>query len=145
MSSQIALQLKKCLLPVSESLDKFISRNGADADSMSLSFSLASITSTEPMIQVAFVALHVHGEALSSPSNAESSLQLVPKASILQNGCQILPTFNVDPLTAIDIQQLMERKAAAVAAENYDEAKALKSEIEDLKSTGSKILELEKR
>lgn len=52
---------------------------------------------------------------------------------------------NVDSLTARKIAELRVKKDAAVAEENYDEAKALKLEIDRLKSIGSRILELENR
>lgn len=61
------------------------------------------------------------------------------------NSSQAASDIGVDSLTAREIQQLVERKHAAVQAENYDEAKALKAEIDSLRLIGSKILELERR
>ena len=89
--------------------------------------------------------MHLHGEDLPNPGNVTSALQPVQAIETPQHGFQLLQNLSVDPITAIGIQQLMVRKDAAVAAENYDEAKQLKSEIEYLKITGGQILELENR
>ena len=99
-------------------------------------------------MQVALVAINLHGEKCSPESQDDfnsgksSPLSLV-RASV--NSSQAASDTGVDSLTAREIQQLVERKHAAVQAENYDEAKALKAEIDSLRLMGSKILELEHR
>lgn len=50
---------------------------------------------------------------------------------------------NVDEVTAQRIYELQEQKAAAVAVEDYDEAKILKSAIEKLRAVGAKMAALE--
>ncbi|KAG7668381.1 putative Centrosomal protein of 104 kDa [Nannochloris sp. 'desiccata'] len=50
---------------------------------------------------------------------------------------------NVDEVTAQRISELQEKKAAAVAIEDYDEAKHLKAEIEKLRAAGAKMAALE--
>ena len=90
--------------------------------------------------QVALVALNLHGESLEGHTSQCSTPQsLGPRRT--QAGLQA----GVDSVTGREMQRLLERKEAAVAEENYDEAKALKAGIERLRLVGSRILELETR
>lgn len=89
------------------------------------------------VLQVALVALHLHGEQSAAPKNC--SARDVPGHS------KAASIAEVDCITAQEMQQLIERKEAAVQAENYDEAIQLKSEIEALRLLGRRILELETR
>lgn len=52
---------------------------------------------------------------------------------------------NVDPITAGKIREINKHKEAAVAKEDYDEAKRLKLAIERLKAVGQKVAQLEAR
>jgi len=52
---------------------------------------------------------------------------------------------NVDPVTAGKIREINKQKEAAVANEDYDEAKRLKLAIERLKAVGQKVAQLEAR
>lgn len=52
---------------------------------------------------------------------------------------------NVDPITAGKIREINKHKEAAVAKEDYDEAKKLKLAIERLKAVGQKVAQLEAR
>ena len=103
----------------------------------------------ERLLQVALVAINLHGEkADSSCQNGNGSGMASPLSLMrvsLNSSSQTGSGIGVDSLTAREIQQLVERKHAAVQAENYDEAKELKAEVDSLRILGSKILELEHR
>ena len=85
---------------------------------------------------MALVALQVHGE---------NSTEGKPNGLTVHHDTPCLVPSEMDFTTAREISQLVEKKAAAVLAENYDEAKGLKLEIERLRLLGKKILELEQR
>jgi centrosomal protein CEP104 len=90
------------------------------------------------------VAFNLHGESLEGASHLGASVQPLAQGSTqrrVQGGAEV----GVDSLTGREIQRLAARKEAAVAEENYDEAKALKAGIERLRLVGAKILELETR
>ena len=86
------------------------------------------------------VALNLHGESLEGGTSQQGT----PQSSGQRRG-QAGPQAGVDSVTGREIQRLLERKEAAVAEENYDEAKALKAGIERLRLVGARILELENR
>ncbi|KFM26584.1 Nephrocystin-3 [Auxenochlorella protothecoides] len=76
-----------------------------------------------------------------SPSRADST---GTQARTLAVGRRT-PDARVDPVTAAQIDTLQRQKAAAVEAEDYDEAKRLKSAIDRLCSLGARIAGLEAR
>ncbi|KAL6781774.1 FAP256 [Auxenochlorella protothecoides x Auxenochlorella symbiontica] len=76
-----------------------------------------------------------------SPSRADST---GTQARTLAVGRRT-PDARVDPVTAAQIDTLQRQKAAAVEAEDYDEAKRLKSAIDRLCSLGARIAGLETR
>jgi centrosomal protein CEP104 len=57
--------------------------------------------------------------------------------------CDLQLELQVDPKTAERIYELHSMKQAAVAAEDYDEAKRLKDSIARLKQVGQKLAQLE--
>jgi centrosomal protein CEP104 len=61
------------------------------------------------------------------------------------NKASVSEEEGVDEVTAQRILELQEKKAAAVAIEDYDEAKKLKSAIEKLRAVGAKMAALEAR
>lgn len=101
------------------------------------------------MLQVALVALNLNGELTDGASRDDTPIgqpaSPLPAQPLSTWGHTAFDGFGVDTVIARDISELTERKRLAVQAESYDEAKALKAEIDALKLLGSKILELEHR
>ena len=94
------------------------------------------------------MAINLLGEKTDAGHQNGSSLAGSSPLSLIRailNSSQAGSGMGVDSLTAREIQQLVEKKYAAVQAENYDEAKELKAEIDTLRLIGTKILELEHR
>lgn len=87
------------------------------------------------------MAFNLHGESLEGASQPGASPLPVSQGLYQRKGQEA----GVDAVTGREIQRLAERKEAAVAEENYDEAKALKAGIERLRLVGARILELEIR
>lgn len=109
---------------------------------------------TVALYQVALVAVNLHGKASGEPVQPgnQYSASAAPQGpfapisrSASDRSCSPALMADVDRITAQRIQELRAKKDFAVAEENYDEAKALKLEIDRLKAVGSRILELEKR
>ena len=92
------------------------------------------------------MALHLHGEAVVGvPAGVGHPLLMESPKPAGSSSLQGSVFPGVDALTAADMKRLIERKEAAVQAENYDEAKEIKSELDCLRLVGAKILELETR
>ena len=100
------------------------------------------------IVQVALVAINLHGEKADAGYEDGNNPAMSFPLSLVQaslNSSQAGTDVGVDSLTAREIQQLLVKKHTAVLAENYDDAKELKAEIDSLRLMGSRILELEHR
>ncbi|KAF6260813.1 flagellar associated protein [Scenedesmus sp. NREL 46B-D3] len=104
--------------------------------------------------QVGIIALNLIGEPLQAAPEGPApyldvdgpvshELQYYNRAAAEVADLQL--DVHVDSSTAARIKELARAKDAAVAAEDYDEAKRLKASIERLKMVGGKIAQLEAR
>ncbi|KAK9803394.1 hypothetical protein WJX72_004936 [[Myrmecia] bisecta] len=101
---------------------------------------------------VGIVALNLIGEPLQAEPplpqyvtnhyNPPPGVAVGPARSALAD---LALDVNVDPLTAAKIRDINRMKEAAVANEDYDEAKRLKGVMERLRAVGAKIAQLEAR
>ncbi|KAF8056211.1 CEP104 [Scenedesmus sp. PABB004] len=104
--------------------------------------------------QVGIVALNLIGEPLApAPPGPAPYLDVGGPVShelayVNRAAAQVADLsldLHVDSQTAARIKELVRLKDAAVAAEDYDEAKRIKGSIERLKAVGGKVAQLEAR
>ena len=92
------------------------------------------------------MALNLMGEPLPDGCNFGSPQPACVSPTYVGGPAKVvLRGMEVDAATAQLIQDLMGQKEVAVQAENYDEAKRLKLEIERLQGIGAKVAQLESR
>eukprot|EP00240_Pyramimonas_obovata_P012838 CAMPEP_0118939966 /NCGR_PEP_ID=MMETSP1169-20130426/30302_1 /TAXON_ID=36882 /ORGANISM="Pyramimonas obovata, Strain CCMP722" /LENGTH=261 /DNA_ID=CAMNT_0006884353 /DNA_START=264 /DNA_END=1045 /DNA_ORIENTATION=+ len=92
--------------------------------------------------QVGIIAVNVIGEHLNLGGNkalgGAAALARAPREVV-----DVALDMNVDVVTAEKIREILLKKEAAVAREDYDEAKRLKAGIDKLKVVGMKVAQLE--
>jgi len=93
--------------------------------------------------QVGIVALNLIGEPLSGGAGGGVGSQRTGAPTARQPHTDLALDMGVDSKTATVIRELHAKKEAAVANEDYDEAKQLKATIDRLRSVGQKIGQLE--
>ncbi|KAL3152527.1 hypothetical protein ABBQ32_001559 [Trebouxia sp. C0010 RCD-2024] len=101
--------------------------------------------------QVGIIALNLVGQVIQSenmpgaPSYVSNHYQPSHISAAAGAMADLSLDVNVDPITAGKIREINKHKEAAVAKEDYDEAKKLKLAIERLKAVGQKVAQLEAR
>jgi hypothetical protein len=108
----------------------------------SLMFCLLSLICVPLFVQVGIVALNLLGEPVPEGRGAPTSSRTSHPTSRYPQSDLALD-MGVDSKTATVIRELHAKKEAAVANEDYDEAKQLKAAIDRLRSVGQKIGQLE--
>jgi centrosomal protein CEP104 len=96
--------------------------------------------------QVGVVALNVIGEPITPDGGGAGYMaqQADPHGRPRHAGlADVALDLDVDPVTAMKIREIYALKEAAVAREDYDEAKRLKDGINRLKAVGAKVAQLE--
>eukprot|EP00899_Mesostigma_viride_P016474 jgi/Mesvir1/24828/Mv22068-RA.1 len=93
--------------------------------------------------QVGIVALNILGTPLDGKPGADPTSSGEDSAHGGSDG--LASKLSVDAITAEKIQEVHRQKEAAVAREDYDEAKRLKVVIDRLKEVGAKVATLEAR
>ncbi|MEW5298759.1 MAG: hypothetical protein WDW36_001843 [Sanguina aurantia] len=133
----IALHLLGCVNPTHSML----------SDALCLLFLCARL-------QVGIIALNLIGEVqAAAPTGPPGFLELhapITRETPYYNAsaaeaADINLDIHIDSVTAAKIRDLVRQKDAAVANEEYDEAKRLKASIDRLKVVGQKIAQLEAR
>lgn len=101
--------------------------------------------------QVGIIALNLVGQVIQTenmqgaPSYVSNHYQPSHISAAAGAMADLSLDVNVDPVTAAKIREISKRKEAAVAKEDYDDAKRLKLAIERLKAVGQKVAQLEAR
>lgn len=101
--------------------------------------------------QVGIIALNLVGQVIQTenlpgvPSYVSNHYQPSHISAAAGAMADLSLDVNVDPVTAGKIREINKHKEAAVAKEDYDEAKRLKLAIERLKAVGQKVAQLEAR
>ena len=101
--------------------------------------------------QVGIIALNLVGQVIqaenmsAAPSFVSNHYQPSNISAAAGAMADLSLDVNVDPVTAGKIREINRHKEAAVAKEDYDEAKRLKLAIERLKAVGQKVAQLEAR
>lgn len=101
--------------------------------------------------QVGIIALNLVGQVIQTenmpgaPSYVSNHYQPSHISAAAGAMADLSLDVNVDPVTAGKIREISKHKEAAVAKEDYDEAKRLKLAIERLKAVGQKVAQLEAR
>ncbi|DBB10866.1 TPA: hypothetical protein ACH3X3_007335 [Trebouxia sp. C0006] len=101
--------------------------------------------------QVGIIALNLVGQVIQTenlpgvPSYVSNHYQPSHISAAAGAMADLSLDVNVDPITAGKIREINKHKEAAVAKEDYDEAKRLKLAIERLKAVGQKVAQLEAR
>lgn len=101
--------------------------------------------------QVGIIALNLVGQVIQAenmpgaPSYVSTHYQPSHISAAAGAMADLSLDVNVDPVTAGKIREINKHKEAAVAKEDYDEAKRLKLAIERLKAVGQKVAQLEAR
>ena len=105
----------------------------------------------ESLVQQAAASMPT-GRVSSQSHRNDLAVPVVPSPPIAMAASNNPPGFaaqqleeGVDAVTAQRIAELQARKSAAVAIEDYDEAKRLKAAVDRLRSAGSKMAVLETR
>ena len=103
------------------------------------------------MHQVGIIALNLVGQVIqtentpAAPSYVSNHYQPSHISAAAGAMADLSLDVNVDPVTASKIREISKHKEAAVAKEDYDDAKRLKLAIERLKAVGQKVAQLEAR
>ena len=101
--------------------------------------------------QVGIIALNLVGQVIqtentpAAPSYVSNHYQPSHISAAAGAMADLSLDVNVDPVTASKIREISKHKEAAVAKEDYDDAKRLKLAIERLKAVGQKVAQLEAR
>jgi centrosomal protein CEP104 len=155
-TSYSARELKSVTLPDVETtaLKLIIHRIHANALNTSSQACLIMVNLVgEPLQQASTTAAAATNTTTATNKMASIAPVVIssPPAPLTNPITSIKPNFtssdedNVDEVTAQRISELQEKKAAAVAIEDYDEAKKLKAAIEKLRAVGAKMAALEAR